>query len=127
MPKTVIQTTSSAPPQGAYSQGIRAGDFIFTAGHTPLDPVTQKVVGTTIEEQTVRVLDNIRAVLEAGGASMADVVKTTVHLTDMSLFPRFNQVYAQYFPDPKPARTTVGSQLVGVLIEIEAVAYLGKD
>ncbi len=126
MPKKAIQTPGSVPPQGAYSQAIRAGDFIFVAGHMPLDPVTQQVVGETIEEQTAQALENIQAVLQAAGASLADVVKTTVHLTDMSLFPRFNQVYARYFPDPKPARTTVGSILVGVLIEIEAIAYVGE-
>jgi len=126
MTKKAIQTKGSVPPQGAYSQGIRAGDFIFVAGHMGLDPLTQQVVGESIEEQTARALENIQAVLEAGGASMADVVKTTVHLTDMSLFPRFNQVYARYFPDPKPARTTVGSILVGVLVEIEAIAYVGE-
>jgi len=126
MPKKEIRTPASVTPQGAYSQGIRAGDFIFVAGHMPLDPLTGQVVGETIEEQTARALENIQAVLQAEGASLADVVKTTVHLTDLSLFPRFNQVYAGYFPDPKPARTTVGSALVGVLIEIEAIAYVGE-
>jgi 2-iminobutanoate/2-iminopropanoate deaminase len=127
MAKTVIRTNASVTPQGAYSQGIRAGDFLFIAGHTPLDPVTQEEVGDTIEEQTARVLENIRAVLEAGGATLDDVVKTTVYLTDMRLFARFNQAYAKFFPDSKPVRATVEAKIAGerTLVEIEAIAYLG--
>jgi 2-iminobutanoate/2-iminopropanoate deaminase len=112
---------------GAYSQGLRAGDFIFVSGQGPLDPQTGQIVGTTIEEQTTRVLENIKAILEAGGASMADVVKVSAHLSDLSLFQRYNTVYASYFPDPKPTRTTVGSQLPGILVEIDAIAYVGDQ
>jgi 2-iminobutanoate/2-iminopropanoate deaminase len=126
MEKQRISTTTGAQPVGAYSQGLRAGDFVFVSGQGPLDPKTGKVVGDTIEEQTARVLENIKAILEAGGASMADVVKVSAHLRDMSLFERYNRVYASYFPDPKPTRTTVGSQLPGILVEIDAIAYLGK-
>lgn len=125
MPKQQIKTQTGAAPVGAYSQGLRAGDFIFVSGQGPLDPQTGKVVGETIEEQTRRVLDNIKAILEAGGASMADVVKVTAHLSDLALFERYNKVYATYFPDPKPTRTTVGSQLMGILVEIDAIAYVG--
>jgi 2-iminobutanoate/2-iminopropanoate deaminase len=125
MSKDQILTSEAPIPGGAYSQAVRAGDFIFTAGQGPWDPTTSQVTGSTIEEQTVRTLENIRAILEASGVSMADVVKTTVHLSDLSLFSRFNQVYSGYFPDPKPARTTVGSQLLGILVEIDAVAYAG--
>jgi 2-iminobutanoate/2-iminopropanoate deaminase len=126
MPKQQISTTSGAAPIGAYSQGLRAGDFVFVSGQGPLDPATGKVVGTTIEDQTTRVLENIKAILAAGGASMADVVKVSAHLSDLSLFERYNRVYATYFPDPKPTRTTVGSQLPGILVEIDAIAYVGK-
>jgi 2-iminobutanoate/2-iminopropanoate deaminase len=125
MPKKQISTQSGAPPQGAYSQGLRAGDFIFVSGQGPLDPETGQIVGNTIEEQTARTLDNIKAILAAGGGTMADVVKVAVHLSDLSLFPRYNQVYATYFPDPKPTRTTVGSQLLGIMVEIDAIAYVG--
>jgi 2-iminobutanoate/2-iminopropanoate deaminase len=127
MPKQQITTQSGAAPIGAYSQGIRAGDFIFVSGQGPLDPVTGQVVGETIEEQTTRVLENIKAILEAGGATMADVVKVSAHLSDLSMFERYNKVYATYFPDPKPARITVGSQLLGILVEIDAIAYVGKN
>ena len=80
MGKQRISTTTGAQPVGAYSQGLRAGDFVFVSGQGPLDPKTGKVVGNSIEEQTARVLENIKAILEAGDASMADVVKVSAHL-----------------------------------------------
>lgn len=126
MPKQQITTTAGAPPAGAYSQGLRAGDFIFVSGQGPRNPVTGEM-GATIEEQTASTLENVKAILEAGGAAMADVVKVTAHLSDLALFERYNRVYATYFPDPKPTRTTVGSQLNGILVEIDAIAYVGKD
>jgi 2-iminobutanoate/2-iminopropanoate deaminase len=126
MAKKQITTKAAASPVGAYSQGLYGGDFVFVSGQGPLDPQTGKVVGETIEEQTARVLENIKAILEAGGATMADVVKVTAHLSDLSLFDRYNRVYASYFPDPKPTRTTVGSQLLGIMVEIDAIAYIGK-
>jgi 2-iminobutanoate/2-iminopropanoate deaminase len=125
MAKQQITTTSGASPAGAYSQGIRAGDFVFVSGQGPLDPATGQIVGDTIEEQTERTLENVKAILEAGGATLADVVKATVHLSDLALFPRYNEVYARYFPDPKPARTTVGSALLGIMVEIDVIAYVG--
>ena len=125
MPKQQITTKSGASPIGAYSQGLRAGDFLFVSGQGPLDPVTGQIVGDTVEDQTARVLENIRSILEAGGATMADVVKVTAHLSDLALFERYNRIYATYFPDPKPTRTTVGSQLLGILVEIDAIAYVG--
>jgi 2-iminobutanoate/2-iminopropanoate deaminase len=127
MPKVQISTTSGASPVRAYSQGLRVGDFIFVSGQGPLDPATGEIVGTTVEEQTVRVLENIKAILAAGGATMADVVKVSAHLSDLDLFQRYNKIYASYFPDPKPTRTTVGSQLLGILVEIDAIAYVGKE
>ena len=126
MPKQQISTKSGASPIGAYSQGIRAGDFIFVSGQGPLDPATGQLLLGTIEEQTARVLENIKIILEAAGATMADVVKVTAHLSDLALFERYNKVYATYFPDPKPTRTTVGSQLLGILVEIDAIAYVGE-
>lgn len=125
MGKRQITTSSGAAPVGAYSQGIRAGDFVYVSGQGPLDPETGTVVGETIEDQVGRTLENVRAVLEAAGASMADVVKTTVHLADIDDFAAFNTVYAQHFPDPKPTRTTVQSVLPGIRVEIDVVAYTG--
>src|SRR6266849_5195323 len=127
MPKQLILTDKAARPGGAYSQGLRVGDFVFVSGQGPTNPATGKADGTTIEEQTTRTLENIKAILEAGGATMADVVKSTVHLSDLSLFERYNKVYSSYFPDPKPVRTTVGSQLLGIMVEIDVIAYVGSD
>jgi len=127
MSKQQISTNIGATPVGAYSQGVRVGDFLFVSGQGPLDPATGKIVGGTIEEQTARVLENIKAILEAGGATMADVIKVSAHLSDLSNFAAYNKVYASYFPDPKPTRTTVGSQLPGIMVEIDAIAYVGKE
>lgn len=125
MPKQEITSAKGAPPGGAYSQGLRVGDFVFVSGQGPIDSESGRVVGDTIEEQTARVLENIRAILRAAGAEMADVVKVTAHLSDLALFDRYNRIYAGYFPDPKPTRTTVGSELPGILVEIDAIAYVG--
>jgi 2-iminobutanoate/2-iminopropanoate deaminase len=129
MPKQVIQTDKAGPPLGAYSQGIRAGDFVFVTGCGPIDPVTAQVKGETIEEQTEVVISNIEAILEAGGATLADVVQATVHLLDETEFPRFNAVYARRFAEPRPVRTTVGSglrQVPGIRVEINVTAYVGE-
>jgi 2-iminobutanoate/2-iminopropanoate deaminase len=126
--KHVIRTDSAGPPLGAYSQGIRAGDFIFVSGCGPIDATTAKVRGETVTEQTHVVLDNIAAILEAGGASLADVVKATVHLADETEFPAFNDVYSARMPEPRPVRTTVGSglrQVPGMLVEVDVIAYVG--
>ena len=125
MPKQQIVPQNGPKPAGAYSPGLRAGDFVFVAGQGPTNPATGQLAGDTIEAQTAQVLENVKTILEAGGASMADVVKATVHLSDLALFGRFNAVYATYFPDPKPVRTTVGSQLMGILVEIDVIAYVG--
>lgn len=125
MPKHQIITKPGVLPSGPYSPGMHAGDFVFVSGQVPRDPATGQIVGETIEEQTAQVLENIKAILEAGGATLADVVKVSAHLTDLSLFDRYNKVYISYFPDPKPTRTTVGSQLLGFLVEIDAIAYVG--
>jgi 2-iminobutanoate/2-iminopropanoate deaminase len=125
MAKQLIRPEGGPPPGGAYSPGLRAGDFIFVSGQGPIDPASGQIVGDTIEEQTARTLENIKLILEAGGASLDDVVKATVHLSDLALFQRYNTVYAGYFPDPKPARTTVGSRLLGIMVEIDVIAYVG--
>jgi 2-iminobutanoate/2-iminopropanoate deaminase len=129
MAKYLIQSKRGAPPQGAYSQGWRAGDFIFVTGTGPIDPVTGNLVGDTIEQQTAQTIDNISAILDADGGSLGDVVKVTVHLSDTSHFSRYNSVYAQRFSQPYPVRTTVGSDLghtPGMLIEIDCIAYTAK-
>ena len=126
MAKHVIQTKRGAPPGGAYSQGWRVGDFLFVTGTGPIDPVTGKLAGDSIEQQTELTIDNLSAILEADGASLHDVVKVSAYLSDTSLFARYNAVYARRFSRPYPVRTTVGSDLghtPGMLIEIDCVAY----
>ena len=119
--------SSTSPNTSPYSPGLRVGDFVFVSGQVPRDPATGKIVGETIEEQTQQVLENIKAILAVGGAHMTDVVKVTAHLSDLDLFERYNKVYVPYFPDPKPTRTTVGSQLLGFMVEIDVIAYVGKE
>ncbi|HEY6370264.1 MAG TPA: Rid family hydrolase [Candidatus Sulfotelmatobacter sp.] len=126
MGKYVIQTAKGAAPRGAYSQGWRAGDFIFVTGTGPIDATTGKLAGETIEEQTEQVISNMELVLAADHATLADVIKVTVHLSDTALFARYNAVYARRFSAPYPVRTTVGSdlrQLPGMLIEADCIAY----
>lgn len=127
MPKQVISTSSAPGAVGAYSQGIIANGFVFTAGQVPLVPGTSDLREGGIEAQTRQVLDNISGVLEAAGSGMAQVVKTTVFLADINDFAAFNAVYGEYFQADPPARTTIqsGALPIGALIEIEAVALLG--
>jgi len=125
--KHVIQTDKGAPPRGAYSQGWRAGDFVFVTGSGPIGS-DGAVKGQTIEEQTEVTIDNIEAILKSEGAALDDVVKVSVYLLDTSLFSRYNAVYARRFRKPYPARTTVGSDLrvvEGMMIEMDAIAYVG--
>jgi 2-iminobutanoate/2-iminopropanoate deaminase len=126
MAKYVIQTERGAAPLGAYSQGWRAGDFIFVTGTGPVDAKTGKLSGESIEEQTDLVISNMASVLAADQATLADVIKVTVHLSDPALFARYNAVYARRFSAPYPVRTTVGSDLrslPGMLIEADCIAY----
>jgi len=129
MTKHLIQSKRGAPPRGAYSQGWRAGDFIFVTGTGPIDPVSGQLAGDDIERQTEQTIDNVAAILEAASASLKDVVKVNVHLADTGLFARYNAVYARRFSQPYPVRTTVGSDLghaPGMLIEIDCIAYRRK-
>ena len=124
MDKEIIHTAAAPGVVGPYSQAIRAGGFIFTAGQIALDPASGKIVGETVEEQTRRVLENLKAVLEAAGSSMDRVVKTTVFITDMAHFAKMNAVYAEYFQSAPPARSCLpmAALPLGSLVEIECVA-----
>jgi 2-iminobutanoate/2-iminopropanoate deaminase len=120
-------STSGAPRAiGPYSQGIRAGGFLFTAGQVGFDPASGELVDGGISEQTERVLENIRSILESAGADLSQVVKTTVFLVDMADFAAMNEVYARVFGDHRPARSTVAVAALprGARVEIEAVAAL---
>ena len=125
MAKREIRSSNAAAPLGAYSQAIVANGFVYTAGMGPLDPETSTIVGATIEEQTERTLANLAAVLAEEGLDFSDVVKATVHLQDSPRdFRGFNEIYQKHFSAPFPVRTTVGSQLAGILVEIDLVAAL---
>ncbi len=120
-----VRTPNAPDPVGPYSQAIRSDGLLFVSGQIPLDPANGQVVEGEIEAQTRQVLDNLRAVLEAGGSSLDRVCKTTVYLVDLALFPRVNAVYAEYFDaDPTPARATVqvAALPLGVQVEVDAIA-----
>lgn len=125
--KTAIVSKKGPAPAGPYTPGLGVGDFVFVSGQGPFHPET-KAMGETIEEQTRQTLDNVKAILEEGGASMADVVKVTVLMTDLTEFQRMNKVYEEYFSQPAPTRTTFGVALAvpGMKIEIDAIAHVGK-
>ncbi|MBO0725427.1 MAG: RidA family protein [Blastocatellia bacterium] len=119
-----IQTDRAPQAIGPYSQAIKANGFIFASGQIPLDPATMQIVEGGVEEQTERVLDNLKAVLESAGSSLDRVVKTTVYLADMSEFAAMNEIYARYFGSTKPARATVQVARLprDVKVEIDVVA-----
>lgn len=118
-----------AAPRGPYSPAVRAGDFIYVSGQVPVDPATNQAVVGDIKAETRQVLNNIRRILEGCGASMADVVRCGVFLTDVKDFAAMNEVYTEFFGEIKPARTTISVPalpLPGAKIEIDAVAYQPK-
>lgn len=127
MPKTVVRSEQAPAPVAAYSQAVRAGGFLFASGQIPIDPKTGELVQGGIEAETRQVLENLKAVLAAGGASFADVVKITAYLTDMNEFAAFNAVYVSYFKDEPPARATVAVAALprGVRVELDATAFVG--
>ena len=125
MPIREVRSEAAPAPVGPYSQAVTHAGIVYASGQIPLDPATGELVGGEIEDQTRRVIANLAAVLEAAGSSLQSVLKTTVYLTDLSLFPRVNAVYATYFDgDPSPARATVqvASLPLGADVEIDAVA-----
>lgn len=124
MPREVIATPEAPQAIGPYSQAIRVGGLVFVSGQIPLDPRTGQLVAGGVEEQTRRVLLNIQAILEAAGLSLKNVVRTTVFLTDLADFPKMNEVYAEFFPESPPARTTVQAAALprGARVEVDAIA-----
>ena len=121
-----ISTDQAPKPIGPYSAGIRAGNFIFTAGQIGIDPQTGDLVRGGLEAETRRVLTNLKHILEAAGSSLSQVVKTTVFMRDMNEFGQMNSIYAEFFPATPPARSTFGVAALpkGAAVEIEAVAIL---
>ncbi len=125
--KTVITTSAAPAAIGPYSQGIKAGDFVFFSGQIPLDPATGELVNRSIENQTKRVLQNMQAALEGADLNFSHVVKTTIYLTDLDDFACVNEIYGSFFPQPAPARACVQVAALpkGCNIEIEWVAFCG--
>jgi 2-iminobutanoate/2-iminopropanoate deaminase len=113
------------PPAGAYSPAVKAGPFVFVSGQVPKDPVTGALVGDDVESQTRQVIANVERALRAAGAELSDVVSTTVYLSDIDLWGRFNVVYKDIMPQPYPTRTALGAELRDIYVEISAIAYVG--
>ncbi|HEX8997983.1 MAG TPA: RidA family protein [Ktedonobacterales bacterium] len=122
--RTRISTTDAPAAIGPYSQAIAAGDIIFCSGQVALDPSTGKLDEGDVQAQTHRAMDNLSAVLRAAGASLADVVKTTVFLVDMADFTAMNEIYGEYFTAEPPARSTIAVAALprGARVEVEAIA-----
>ncbi|MBI1882976.1 MAG: RidA family protein [Chlamydiae bacterium] len=127
--KKIISTAHAPIPVGPYSQGIQTNSLLFVSGQIPMDPVSGKMVLGSIQDQVERVLENVKAIVEAAGGNLSNVVKTTIFLKDLKNFEAVNQVYSEYFGESKPARSTVEvSQLPkGAEMEIEAIAVLEKQ
>jgi 2-iminobutanoate/2-iminopropanoate deaminase len=122
--KKVIQTKKAPEPVGPYSQALKVDKFLFVSGQVAIDPKEGRIVANDIREQTARVMENIKAILQAAGYNLSNVVQSNVYLSSMALFSEFNSEYAKYFDEVFPTRTTVGVELVpGALLEISVVAY----
>jgi 2-iminobutanoate/2-iminopropanoate deaminase len=120
-----IRSDAAPRPVGPYSQAVAHGRWVFCSGQVALDPVTGSLLSGDVQAQTTRVLENLRAVLEAGGSSLAHVVRTTVYLADLADFARMNEVYERFFDrSPQPARTTIQAAALplGAAVEIDAIA-----
>jgi len=124
MTRDIIATTNAPGAVGPYSQGVRTEQFVYTAGQVPIDPATGNLVTGSIEDQTRRALENVKAVLEAAGTGLDRAVKMTVFMTNLGDFKRMNAVYAEFFPEAPPARSAfeVSALPLGADIEIEAIA-----
>ena len=127
MSRQSIHTDRAPQAIGPYSQAVRAGDTVYLSGQVPFDPATMQLVAGDIEAQARRVFENLKAVAEAAGSSLAQAVKLTIFLTDLANFAKVNEVMATYFAKPYPARSTIGVAALprGAQIEIECVLHLG--
>ncbi len=122
--KKVIQTKNAPKPVGPYSQAIRVDKFLFVSGQVAMDPKEGRIVANGIREQTAKVMENIKAILQSAGYNLSDVIQSNVYLSSMALFSEFNNEYAKYFDKQYPTRATVGIELMpGALVEISAIAY----
>jgi 2-iminobutanoate/2-iminopropanoate deaminase len=124
--REVIRTSGGPQPRGPYSQAIVANGFVFVAGQVPVDPSTNELELGDVRSETRRTLQNIKAILEAAGSSLRDVVRVGVFLADLKDFDGMNAVYKEFFTEDPPARTTVGAQLPKIKVEIDCIARVGQ-
>jgi len=126
MKRTIISTPNAPSAIGTYSQAVRAGDTVYISGQIPLDPSTGQMVTGDIDAEIRRVFDNLKAIAEAAGGSLAHAAKVTVFLTDLSHFARVNEIMATYFPQPWPARAAVGVAALpkGARVEVECILWI---
>jgi reactive intermediate/imine deaminase len=126
MSRSIVSTPKAPSAIGTYSQAVRAGDFLYISGQIPLDPATQQLVSGDIDAEITRVFENIKAIAEAGGATLANAVKVNVSLTDLAHFARVNEIMATYFPQPWPARAAVGVAALpkGARVEVECILWI---
>ncbi|MCI4455266.1 MAG: RidA family protein [Sulfolobus sp.] len=124
--KEVVFTERAPKPIGPYSQAIKLGNLLFVSGQIPIDPVTNEVVKGGIKEQTERVLENVKAILEAANMTLNDVIMAFVYLSDMADFPQFNEVYSRYFKERPPARVTVAVKSLPRDVKVEIAVIAGK-
>ncbi len=127
--KRIIYTERAPRPIGPYSQGVVAGCYVFISGQIPIDPSTGNIVNGEFSDRVIRVLENVKAIIESAGGSLNDIVKVTVFLRDIKMFQQFNEIYSRYFKENPPARTIVEVSNLprGVDIEMEAIAYICKE
>jgi reactive intermediate/imine deaminase len=129
MPRQIVQTEAAPAAIGTYSQAVRVGDAVYLSGQIPLDPATMELVEGGMEMQIRRVFDNLNAVATAAGGSLDEIAKLNVFLTDLSHFPLVNQVMAEYFSEPYPARAAIGVAALpkGAEVEMDAILHLARD
>ena len=127
MSRKIIHTPNAPAAIGTYNQAVQAGNTVYLSGQIPLDPATQTLVSGDIEAEIRRVFENLKAVAEAAGGTLAQAVKVNIYMTDLAHFAKVNEIMAQYFPQPYPARAAVGVAALprGARVEAECVLYLG--
>ncbi|MBM3253520.1 MAG: hypothetical protein FJZ16_04635 [Candidatus Omnitrophica bacterium] len=129
MDKKILCSQRAPKPKGPYSQGIIYNGIMYISGQIPIEPKTGKIISETIEGQTKRVLENLKAIVEDSGSKMKEVLKVTCYLSDMNDLEGFNKIYTEYFPEQPPARTTVcvARLPMNVKVEIDAIVKLNQD
>ena len=121
-----VTLPDAPPPKGPYSPAVRAGPFVFVSGQTPRDPISGELIGDDVATQTRVTLSNVQRLIEQAGAKLSDIVSVTVYLADVDDWEEMNTVYKEFFSSPFPTRTALGAGLRDILVEINAIAYVGE-